>query len=224
MPEHDWNDMECSRWRDAVSAMADGEPADIDERLVAAHLARCPGCRAYKASMESSVKGMSRPDPAVGVPDLSKTVSRLNAAADRAAHWSILRILLAVVAVQVIAFALPALVLGDVKDTATHSARHLGAFGVAYGVALVVVVVRPARARSILPVALVLAAAQVITAIVDLATGRIPLVGEAGHVPQIISVVLIWLLAVPSTRRRRAESKPEGRPHLEVVDPSRRAG
>ena len=114
--------------------------------------------------------------------------------------------------------------LGDVKDTATHSARHLGAFGVAYGVALFVVVVRPARARSILPVALVLAAAQVITAIVDLATGRIPLVGEAGHVPQIISVVLIWLLAVPSTRRSRVRSKPEGRPHLEVVDPSRRAG
>ncbi len=224
MPEDDWNDMECSRWRDAVSAMADGEPADIDERLVAAHLSRCPGCRAYKASLESSPNGMSRAEPAAEMPDLSKTISRLNAAADRAAHWSILRILLAVVAVQVIAFALPALVLGDVKDTATHSARHLGAFGVAYGVALAVVVVRPARARSILPVALVLAAAQVITAIVDLATGRIPLVGEAGHVPQIISVVLIWLLAVPSTRRSRARSKPTGRPHLEVVDRSRRAG
>ncbi len=144
-----------------------------------------------------------RPDAVADMPDLSKTISRLNAAADRAAQWSILRILLAVVAVQVIAFALPALVLGDVKDTATHSARHLGAFGVAYGVALIVVVVRPARARSILPVALVLAAAQVITAVVDLATGRIPLVGEAGHMPQIISVVLIWLLAVPSTRRSR---------------------
>ena len=105
-----------------------------------------------------------------------------------------------------------------------HEARHLGAFAVAYGVALMVVVVRPARARSILPVALVLAAAQVITAIVDLATGRIPLVGEAGHVPQIISVVLIWLLAVPSTRRSRAKPKPTSRPHLEVVDRNRRAG
>jgi predicted anti-sigma-YlaC factor YlaD len=224
MPEDDWNDMECSRWRDAVSAMADGEPADIDERLVAAHLARCPGCQSYKASVESSPKVVSRPEPTADMPDLSKTISRLNAAADRAAHWSVLRVLLAVVAVQVIAFSLPALVLGDVKDTATHSARHLGAFGVAYGVALVVVVVRPARARSILPVALVLAGAQIITAIVDLATGRIPLVGEAGHLPEIVSVILIWLLAVPSTRRGDATTKPTSRPHLEVVDRSRRAG
>jgi predicted anti-sigma-YlaC factor YlaD len=135
------------------------------------------------------------------MPDLSGAIARLNAAADRAAHWSMLRILLGVVAVQVIAFSLPALVLGDEHDTATHAARHLGAFEVAYGVALIVVVVRPARARSILPVAMVLAGAQVISAIVDLASGRIPLVGEARHLPQVISVVLIWLLAVPRTGR-----------------------
>jgi predicted anti-sigma-YlaC factor YlaD len=65
-----------------LSALADGEPAGIDERLVAAHVARCPGCWSFKESIESS--------PAV---------------ADRAARWSILRILLAVVAVQVITFA-----------------------------------------------------------------------------------------------------------------------
>ena len=90
--------------------------------------------------------------------------------------------------------------------------------------ALLVVVVRPARARSILPVALVLAGAQVITAIVDLATGRIPLVGESRHLPQIISVFLIWLLAVPSTGRRRPKSKPTDPPRLEIVDDTRRAG
>jgi heme A synthase len=95
---------------------------------------------------------------------------------------------------------------------------------VAYGVALLVVVVRPARARSILPVALVLAGAQVITAIVDLASGRIPLVGESRHLPQIISVFLIWLLAVPSTGRRRSKSNPTDPPRLEIVDDSRRAG
>ena len=225
MPDSDWNDMECSRWRDAVSAMADGEPAEIDERLVAAHLVRCAACRSFKETVESSRKVVSLPESKAEMPDLSKAISRLNAAADRAAHWSILRIVLAVVAVQVVAFALPALVLGEEQDTATHAARHLGAFGVAYGVALLVVVVRPARARSILPVALVLAGAQVIAAIVDLASGRIPLVGEARHLPQVISVFLIWLLAVPSTGRRGAKTKPADRPRrLEIVDGDRRAG
>jgi predicted anti-sigma-YlaC factor YlaD len=225
MASNDWNDMECSRWRDALSALADGEPADIDERLVAAHVARCPGCRSFKESIESSPAVAGPPEIAAGMPDLSKAISRLNAAADRAAQWSILRILLAVVAVQVIAFALPALVLGEEQDTATHAARHLGAFGVAYGVALLVVVVRPARARSILPVAVVLAGAQVITALVDLASGRIPVISEARHLPQVISVVLIWLLAVPSTRRRDKRSEPVDRPpHLEIVDRNRRVG
>ncbi|HEY7627713.1 MAG TPA: hypothetical protein VH761_11620 [Ilumatobacteraceae bacterium] len=161
-----------------------------------------------------------------GMPDLSSAIARLNAAADRAAHWSVLRAVLAVVAVQVIVFALPALVLGEEQDTPAHAARHLGAFGVAYGVALIVVVVRPARARSILPVAVVLAGAQLIAAIVDLAKGRIPLVGEARHLPQVISVFLIWLLAVPRTRPkrrrltvRRSGDRAEG---LHVVGSSRR--
>jgi predicted anti-sigma-YlaC factor YlaD len=202
IPVSDWNDMECSRWREALSAMADGENTEIDERLVAAHVARCPECRSYKEMIDSSASTV-RLSESAGMADLSKKVSKMNAAADRVAHWNVLRIVLAVVAVQVIAFALPALVLGEEGDSATHAARHLGAFGVAYGAALLVVVVRPARARSILPVALVLAAAQVIGAIVDLATGRIPLVGEARHLPQIISVFLIWFLAVPSTRRHR---------------------
>ncbi len=149
MPANDWNDMDCSRWRDALSAMADGEPADIDARLIAAHVARCPACRSYKEMIESTANVVSLPAPHGDPPDLSKKISRLNAAADRAAHWSVLRIVLAVVAVQVIAFALPALVLGEEQDTATHAARHLGAFGVAYGVALIVVVVRVgARRRS----------------------------------------------------------------------------
>jgi predicted anti-sigma-YlaC factor YlaD len=223
MPGSDWNDMDCSAWRDALSAMADGESAGIDERLVAAHVARCTGCQSFQAMLDST-PSFARIDVAADVPDMSKKISKLTAAADRAAHWSILRIVLAIVAVQVIAFALPALLLGEENGIATHSARHLGAFGVAYGVALLVVVARPARARSILPVAMVLAGAQILGAVVDLATGRIPLVGEARHLPQIISVFLIWFLAVPTGRRDRTKNKPGTRPRLEIVDGERRAG
>jgi predicted anti-sigma-YlaC factor YlaD len=223
MPESDWRNVDCSRWRDAISALADGEQADIDERLVTAHVARCPACQSYREAIQSSPGVVLDSDPAE-MPDLSKKISKLSAAADRAAHWSVLRIVLAVVAAQVVAFALPALILGEEQGVATHAARHLGAFGVAYGVALFVVVARPARARSILPVALVLAGAQVLGAIVDLATGKIPLVGEARHLPQIISVFLIWFLATPSTPRGDALAEPAGAPRLKIVDGKRRAG
>jgi predicted anti-sigma-YlaC factor YlaD len=230
---NDMHDMDCARWREAISAMADGEQAGLDERLLAAHVAHCPGCQSYRQAIDGS-PGIAAVSQAMGSQsgiavassdiDLPKRVSRLAAAADRAGHWSVLRILLAVVAVQVMAFAMPALILGKEGGVATHSARHLGAFGVAYGVALLVVVARPARARSILPVALVLAGAQIIGAIVDLAMGRIPLVGEATHLPQIISVFLIWFLAVPSPRRGDAKAKAVPPPMLTVVDTDRRAG
>ena len=139
------------------------------------------------------------------MPDLSQRVSRAVAAQDRARRPAV-RIVLAVVAIEIIALSLPALVLGDEADTSAHGARHLGAFTVAYGVGLLVVAARPARARTMLPVAGVLAGALLITALVDLANGRIPLVGEARHLPEIASVVLVWLLAVP--RGVRVRSRP----------------
>ncbi len=109
------------------------------------------------------------------------------------------RALLAVVAVEIIVVSVPPL-LGDEQATSPHAARHLGAFAVAYGVGLLVVVARPARSRTMLPVAIVVAAALVIGSIVDLAQRRIPLFDEAAHLPEIVSVVLVWLLAVPSRR------------------------
>jgi predicted anti-sigma-YlaC factor YlaD len=188
-------------------------------RLISAHLGQCPACRVY----QESITQMPRPVWSESS-DRSVSISKLNAAADRTSHSRLLRVALATVAVQVIMFALPALVLGEEHDTATHAARHLGAFGVAYGVALLVVVVRPARARSMLPVALVLAGAQLIAAIVDLTSGRIPLVGEARHVPQVVSVALIWILAVPTTRQRGSRGQRKHPPRLHLVDDDLRAG
>jgi len=137
------------------------------------------------------------------MPDLARRVTRLDRVADRASRWGLLRLLLALVAVQVIALSLPALVLGEEPATSAHGARHLGAFSVAFGTALLLVVWRPARARSILPVGATLAGALVLTAVVDVAEGRVPLAGEAVHVPEVIGVVLVWLLAVPGPGRRR---------------------
>jgi predicted anti-sigma-YlaC factor YlaD len=146
------------------------------------------------------------------MPDLSQRVTAAVAARDRARR-PVVRVLLVVVAIEVIALSLPALVLGDEADTSAHGARHLGAFTVAYGVGLLVVATRPARARTMLPVAAVLAGALLITAVVDLANGRIPLVDEAQHLPEILSVVLVWLLAVPARVRERSRPSSTLTPH-----------
>jgi predicted anti-sigma-YlaC factor YlaD len=197
--------MDCARWRDAISAIADDEEAGIDDRLLQAHLERCASCRAYRDDVEA-LRRPTRVSVARPMPDLSRRIVKLNAIADRASAWGVARVLLAAVAAEMLVLSLPGLVLGEDPDASTHEARHLGAFGIAYAVALVVVVVRPARARSILPVAAVLALALTITATVDIAQGRAPLVGETLHLPEILSVVLVWLLASPSRRLGRSPS------------------
>ena len=187
----------CERWRDAVSARLDGEEPGIDPALIDAHIARCPGCRAFAAEA-TSADGLHRLRAVSPPPDLSQRIRSAVAASDRAGHRGMVRGLLVVVAAEIIAFSLPALILGDEQDTAAHAARHLGAFTAAYGVGLLVVAFRPARARTMLPVTIVLAGALLITAIVDMINGRVPLVGEAQHIPELLSVALVWLLAVPA--------------------------
>jgi len=212
--------MTCSAWIDAISARADGEDPGVDERLLDAHLVRCPQCRAFAATIEGS-RRRALLGQAAPMPDLSRRVSKLNAMADRASRWSVVRALLAVVAIEVIGFAVPALVLGEGEANA-HDARHLGAFSVAYGVALIVVVVRPARARAVLPVAAFLAAALLITAAIDLLNGTAPWNGEISHVPEIASVLLVWMMAVPARRPAGAGDEPSARTVLRLVDDAER--
>jgi hypothetical protein len=64
----------------------------------------------------------------------------------------------------------------------------------------------------VLPVAGFLAGALVITAVIDLLNGTAPWNGEVGHLPEVVSVVLVWLLAVPAPRRRRRVATDDLRP------------
>jgi predicted anti-sigma-YlaC factor YlaD len=206
--------MTCAKWREAISAVADGEEPGVDQRLLDGHLARCPSCREFRDQVERHrrVVRIGEADP---IPDLSRRIVKLNAVADRMSRWRYARAALAVVAVEIIVMSVPALVLGDESATSAHAARHLGAFSIAYAVGLLVVVARPARARTMLPVALVLAGALLLTSIIDIANGSIPLVTETGHIPELLSVLLVWLLALPAPRRdARAAVPSPGRVRL----------
>ena len=221
---NDLSSVSCDRWQEALSARADGEEPGVDERLLDAHVARCATCAAFAAAIDRT-RGRATLHDAGQVPDLSRRIVKANAILDRAGTWGIVRALLLVVAAEILVLSAPALVLGD-GDSNAHDARHLGAFSVAYAVALIVAAVRPARARTVLPVAAVLAGALLVTAIGDIAAGTIPLVSETTHIPELISVVLVWLLATPSRRGGHAAAAPTT-PVLKLAgrpDETRRAG
>ncbi len=161
-----------------------------------------------------------RVDTASPMPDLAPGVVKQNALLDRLSRWGAVRAMLGVVAVQIIGFALPPLLLGTEQGTPAHDLRHLGAFSVAYAVGLLMVVARPARARTMLPVAAVLAAALVITAVADVLEGRVPLLGETGHLSEVLSVPLVWLLATPGHGRpgKGAQAPSSTRKTLRLVE------
>jgi len=211
--------MNCERWQEAISARLDSEASPIDVALVDAHLQGCANCRAFEA-LGNETQRRSRLREAEPQPDLSRRVAKLGRLADRASTWWLVRLALALVAVEIVVLSVPDL-LGH--SNAPHEARHLGAFSVAYAAALLVVVVRPVRARAVLPVAIVLGVALLLTATVDLMNGRVPIIDETLHIPQIISALLLWLLARPAGRRPARSWAAPTAPSLTVVDDRRHA-
>lgn len=183
----------CAEVRAALSARADGEDPAIDLVAVDAHRVTCAACRAYETQLPSARRS-ARLVVAPEMPDLSAAVTAANARADRR-RWNPARLLLGLVALEILVLSVPDLLAQDDNLAVAHASRHLGAFTLAYAVGLLVVVARPSRARAFLPVAAILAGALAITAVVDVSQGHVPLLGEATHLPEIVSVGLIWWLA-----------------------------
>jgi predicted anti-sigma-YlaC factor YlaD len=208
--------MACEQWREAISAIADDEPPGLDERLVDAHVARCPACRAFRDGIEQIRPTRLR--AAGSMPDLSSRIVEIQAFALRAGRWRVIRGLLAAIAAVIVVLSAPALVLGQEHATSAHAARHIGAFAAAYGAGLLFVAIRPGRARTMLPVAATIALALLITGLVDIGEGRVPLWGESRHLLEIVSVVLVWLLAAPAIRRGPATGRAQTDVRLQVVD------
>ena len=180
----------CDRWIECVSAMADAEEPELPAELVLAHVRECESCAAFARQLGVAAPS-SDPDQLVEV-----VVSR-NAAADRSPETLLVSALLAIAALAIIAYSIPPLLFGEDSGGSPHTARHLGAFEIAFAVALLVAAWRPARARSILPVALVLVLAIAITTVVDVIYGHVTMQAELLHLPELMALPLVWLLATP---------------------------
>ena len=209
-----YSGMDCTTCREAISARLDGETrgadADlIEAHLVEAHLAGCPGCREFVAkatALQRSLEGR----PADEVPDLTGPIlARIaEAARDRDRAWQRdVRIALTVLGVVLVLLALPALVFGQDPGATVHVARELGSFHLALAAGLLVVAWRPERAGGLLPVVAVLAVCLAVTAVLDVAAGRLPALAEAHHLLHLAGLGLVWLLASPTGRARPAVSR-----------------
>jgi predicted anti-sigma-YlaC factor YlaD len=212
--------MDCETIQAALSARADGEPAGVAEPLVDRHVRTCADC----AGFARVIAGMRTQLAPEGRRDLSPGIVAVAARVDRGGVWWGLRAALFSVAVGELILAVPDLVArasegaGDI-----HMQRHLGAFQTAYAIGLIVVALRPAKARALVPLTAALAAAMIGASIVDIAQGVTPALGEWEHSLELLGLILVWLLAArrgwPGSARR-SEQVP--RPTLVVAEESDR--
>lgn len=204
--------MGCDQWQEAIGALLDGEDPGMSPELIDAHVDRCPGCQQFRDLFHDLRRAQVH--EAVRQPDLAPTVVKTAKLMDGTRTWSIARGVLAVCALEVLFFSLRELLSAG----SNHDIRHLGAFSIAYAAVMFVVVFRPARARTMLPVALMLGAAIGLSAIFDVVAGHVPLVGEMVHIPELIGVVTIWLLSIPSRVKKSESGRNVGAPRLRSVD------
>jgi predicted anti-sigma-YlaC factor YlaD len=202
--------MRCSTCQDALSARLDGEDVDVTLDDLDAHVADCPDCRRFSLDI-TDVHRLVRVRAAEPVPDLTRSILETTAGvapdpevtAGAARGW--IRYGLVVVGLTMLALALPSLVLHD-TGTAIHMTRELSAWDAAFGAGLLFAAWQPARARGLLPMAIVLAGAQVLGSVIDVASGRSPVVSEAHHALELVGIVLLWLLCRTTSATRTTRS------------------
>lgn len=212
--------MRCQPCREALSARLDNEEPGVPDEVVERHLAGCAECRSYR-DRSRLVRRRFAVRPADAVPDLTgpilaaarTPVARPGVARSDAAfapvpsrrspggHWT--RWALLAVALTQLAIAVPPLVLGPGDEAPGHLARELGAWDVALAAALVLVVLRPARAAGLVPFAALLAMALVGAAAIDVVTGRASILAETQHLVELAGLALLWV-----TARRAPDPRP----------------
>jgi predicted anti-sigma-YlaC factor YlaD len=211
-PDYDSFDMECSKAREALSAVLDGEPTPTSAAL-AAHVRTCTACRRFVDGARA-LDALTH-SALADAPDLTAQVLQ-KARAERHRPdplTSTLRLGLAAAAVAQLALAVPALIYGTDEGAPIHVAHEVGAWDLALALAFVFAAWRPLRAVGLLPFAAALSGGLILTAIIDVAHGRAVALTETTHLLELVGTALLYLLVAPRGRWSRP------RPDLRVVSP-----
>lgn len=183
----------CDTAQDIMSARLDHEATAAEERMLDAHLPGCADCTRALQRVERLDRQL-RVRVAEPVPDLRQAIlSRARPASLGHAGWR--RPALGWVGVLLVAQNAVALFAGELNGVETHLARHLGAFGVALGIGLLLVAVRPSRAYGILPFVSALIVTMLAGAAFDVVENGRNAAAEATHLTEIAGLVLVWMIA-----------------------------
>ena len=206
-PRNDLGGMDCRTAFETMSADLDGELSELESQALAAHLLRCPACRAMQRDLLSLHRAV-RVRPAEPAPDLVAPImdrvelprprrrTRPGMGPVRAARRgddptgrSRFR--------RCCSERTPARRYTSPASSARSTQRWRRGSWWRPG--------SPQRAAGLLPFGVALTAATLLTGLIDVLGGRAPAAGEAHHVLDLVGVGFLWLVTKvdvrPSLRR-----------------------
>jgi predicted anti-sigma-YlaC factor YlaD len=201
--------MQCTPYREALSARLDGESPGLPAGELDAHLGACPACSAWVRQAEL-VTRRARLTPAPDVPDLTATVLAAlprelpgTAAAARARLTAAaLRLALLAVGVAQAAFAWPSLATGTAAMSApVHMAHETGAWSLGIAAAFLAVAAAPRLAAGALPFLGTFAVLLPFVTVQDLTAGHVHAGRAVAHLLLIAGVLLVSAMAWRGRRR-----------------------
>jgi predicted anti-sigma-YlaC factor YlaD len=216
--------VDCDAAREAISALLDGEPAEVERGELKAHLAACAACRSWREDAHE-VTRRARLSAAIVRPPAQSLLAGLPRAASRPRWWrSVLpvRAGLVVVAAAQLAVTVPALLLGSDHDAPIHVAHEMGSFDMALAVGFLVAAWRPSRALGMRALVGAAALLLILTAAIDLLAGRTSAGDEAPHLIAVAGWLLLCRLSTltPSSGEPQARSRWHWRSRRDRADRS----
>jgi predicted anti-sigma-YlaC factor YlaD len=183
----------CASFLDVISAALDGEATIEEEARLDRHLVGCASCRRFHDEAATLNRSVRLRSPAVDPAFVARVMADARPARLGRGGW--MRPVLAWCAIVVAVQSFVPLVFGDSDGASAHTARHLGASGLALAVGLLYAAWRPHRAYGLLPFVGALFGATVIAAVVDMIDGDASAFAESTHLAELIGIVVLWMIA-----------------------------
>ncbi|WP_410643323.1 zf-HC2 domain-containing protein [Amycolatopsis sp. lyj-346] len=207
--------MNCSDFREALSARIDGETGPLPDPVVDRHLTGCPDCQAWQDHVVR-LRRLMMVREAPAVPDLTERILT-EVPAPPSGQRRGLRIALALVALVQCGLGLAELLgtglghagHGGMVTVAVHLGNESAAWNLAVGLGLLWAAVRPATAAGLLPALTGFVVVLGVTSGIDLADGRVTVARVLSHGLVVAGVGLLYAVRrrhrrtpVPSTGAR----------------------
>src|SRR4051812_45412193 len=177
---NDYHVVDCTGFREIVSASLDGEATPLEAEAADAHVAACAACATWRGAATS----LTRAAPlhiAEPVPDLTASIL-MNRTPDTG---SVAKLGLTMVAVAQVLVGVGAL-LG-----AGHLSRDNGVWELALAIGFATAAWRPQRAAGLVPLVAALVVGLLVTASIDTADGTVAMLGEGAHLVPLVGLALL---------------------------------